>query len=177
MGRKSKAVQNDLVELIVSKSGGGKNTIVYVTEEVNDYLIKNGLNIRFSREAIRRVIKNHEEQVADLKRDMDLANAFADIFRDNPGTEATESYVIALANMIGKEIRNIDGVSFEDPTELVGALSRLADIQLKMSTARTKACNALNKAKEEIKAELKTAITQDNELLEKLCSIVDRVQI
>ena len=38
MGRKSKAQQYGLVELIVSKHDGGKNTVVYVTDEVNRWL-------------------------------------------------------------------------------------------------------------------------------------------
>lgn len=59
MGRKSKAQQYDLVELIVSKHDGGKNTVVYVTDEVNRWLEENGLKIKFSRESIRRVIKTH----------------------------------------------------------------------------------------------------------------------
>ena len=33
MGRKAKATENGLVELIVDKWDGGKNTIVYVTQE------------------------------------------------------------------------------------------------------------------------------------------------
>ena len=61
MGRKSKAMENDLVELIVDKWEGGKNTIVYVTEDVNRILQEKGLKITFSREAIRRVIRSHEE--------------------------------------------------------------------------------------------------------------------
>ena len=49
MGRKSKAMENDLVELIVDKWEGGKNTIVYVTEDVNRILQEKGLKITFSR--------------------------------------------------------------------------------------------------------------------------------
>ena len=43
MGRKAKATENGLVELIVDKWDGGKNTIVYVTEEVNKILEEKGL--------------------------------------------------------------------------------------------------------------------------------------
>jgi hypothetical protein len=61
MGRKAKAQEHDLVELIIDKWEGGKNTIVYVTEDVNKILQEKGLKVTFSREAIRRVIKSHEE--------------------------------------------------------------------------------------------------------------------
>ena len=43
MGRKAKATENGLVELIVDKWDGGKNTIVYVTQEVNKILEEKGL--------------------------------------------------------------------------------------------------------------------------------------
>ena len=68
MGRKSKATENDLVELIIDKWEGGKNTIVYVTEDVNRILQEKGLKVSFSRESIRRVIKTHEEEIADAKK-------------------------------------------------------------------------------------------------------------
>ena len=73
MGRKSKAMENDLVELIVDKWEGGKNTIVYVTEDVNRILQEKGLKITFSREAIRRVIRSHEDEVAATKKAIEEA--------------------------------------------------------------------------------------------------------
>ena len=51
MGAKSKAQENGLVELIIDKWEGGKNTIVYVTEEVNKKLQELGLTVIFSRES------------------------------------------------------------------------------------------------------------------------------
>ena len=166
MGRHSKAQDNGLVELIVSKSDGGKNTIVYVTDEVNRYLEENGLKVRFSRESIRRVIKSHREEVEDAKKSIEAAKAMAEILRDNPGTEATEATVMVLSSLITKEIRSIDSMEFEDPKQLVDAITKLADTQLKMSSARTKAVSALEKAKAQIKEELREAITQDADLLE-----------
>ena len=52
MGRKAKAQEHDLVELIIDKWEGGKNTIVYVTEDVNKILQEKGLKVTFSRESI-----------------------------------------------------------------------------------------------------------------------------
>ena len=123
MGRKSKAQQYDLVELIVSKHDGGKNTVVYVTDEVNRWLEENGLKIKFSRESIRRVIKTHEEEVLAAKESIEAAKAMAEILKDNPGTEATEAVVMTLASLIGKEIRQIEELSFDDPSKLVTARS------------------------------------------------------
>lgn len=87
MGRKAKATENGLVELIVDKWDGGKNTIVYVTQEVNKILEEKGLHVTFSRESIRRVIKSHEEEIADTKKAVEAAKAMAEVFADNPGTE------------------------------------------------------------------------------------------
>ena len=177
MGRHSKAQDNGLVELIVTKSDGGKNTIVYVTDEVNRYLEENGLKVRFSRESIRRVIKSHREEVEDAKKSIEAAKAMAEILRDNPGTEATEATVMVLSSLITKEIRSIDSMEFEDPKQLVDAITKLADTQLKMSSARTKAVSALEKAKSQIKEELREAITQDADLLERLYKIIDSVKV
>lgn len=177
MGRKGIAQQNDLVELIVEKSNGGKNTIVYVTQEVNAYLAQNNLKIKLSRETIRRVIKSHNEEVEDARRSIEAAKAMAEILKDNPGTEATEAVVMTMASLIGKEVRQIEGLEFDNPSDLVSAMTRIAEVQLKMSNARTKAVQALDKAKEKIKAELTSAISSDPELLQKLCAIVDNVSI
>lgn len=177
MGRKGKAEQYGLIELIVSKHDGGKNTVVYVTQEVNRWLEENGLKIKFSREAIRRVIKTHEEEIADAKKSIEAAKAMAEILKDNPGTEATEAVVMMLASVIGKEIRQIDGVSFDDPSKLVAAITRLAEVQQKLSNTRIKAVAGLDKAKEKIKDELRAAITADPELLQRLIDIIDKVQI
>lgn len=177
MGRKSKAQQYGLVELIVSKHDGGKNTVVYVTDEVNRWLEENGLKIKFSREAIRRVIKTHEEEVLAAKESIEAAKAMAEILKDNPGTEATEAVVMTLASLIGKEIRQIEELSFDDPSKLVTAITRLAEVQQKLSSSRIKAVADLDKAKEKIKEELRSAITADPELLQRLIDIIDKVQI
>ena len=78
---------------------------------------------------------------------------------------------------IGKEIRQIDGVSFDDPSKLVAAITRLAEVQQKLSNTRIKAVADLDKAKEKIKDELRAAITADPELLQRLIDIIDKVQI
>lgn len=177
MGRKPKAQEHDLVELIIDKWEGGKNTIVYVTEDVNRILLEKGLHVTFSREAIRRVIKSHEEEIADAKKAVEAAKAMAEVLKDNPGTEASEAMIMQISSLIAKDIRTIDSLEFENPAELCAAASRLADSQIKLSTYRTKAVKALDKAKEELKAELKKEIQSDPELLERLFSIVDKVEV
>ena len=76
-----------------------------------------------------------------------------------------------------KEIRSIESLEFSDPTELCSTLSQVATTQLKLSTARTKAVKALDKAKEELKAELKKEIQTDPELLERLFAIIDNTNM
>lgn len=68
MGAKSKAEEHGLVELIIDAWEGGKNTIVYVTEEVNKKIQELGLKVTISREGIRRVIKSHKEEIEDAKK-------------------------------------------------------------------------------------------------------------
>lgn len=177
MGRKSKAVQNDLVELIIDKWEGGRNTIVYVTEDVNRILQDKGLHVTFSRESIRRIIKSHEEEIEDAKKAVEAAKAMAEVLKDTPGTEASEAMIMQISSLIAKDIRQIDSLEFENPAELCAAATRLADSQVKLSTYRTKAIKALDKAKEELKKELKKEVQSDPELLERLIAIVDKAEV
>lgn len=177
MGRKSKAVQNDLVELIIDKWEGGKNTIVYVTEDVNKILQDKGLHVTFSRESIRRIIKSHEEEIEDAKKAVEAARAMAEVLKDNPGTEASEAMIMQISSLIAKDIRQIDSLEFENPAELCAAATRLADSQVKLSTYRTKAIRALDRAKEDLKKELKKEVQSDPELLERLIAIVDKAEV
>lgn len=177
MGRKSKASKNDLVELIIDKWEGGKNTIVYVTEDVNRILKEKGLHVTFSREAIRRVIKSHAEEIADAKKAVEAAKAMAEVLKDAPGTEASEAMIMHISSLIAKDIRRIDSLEFENPAELCAAAARLAESQIKLSTYRTKAITALEKAKDDLKKELKKEIQADPELLERLFSILDGAKI
>ena len=177
MGRKGKATANGLVELIVDKWDGGKNTIVYVTEEVNKILEEKGLHVTFSRESIRRVIKTHEEEIADTKKAVEAAKAMAEVFADNPGTEVAEAMTMHLSTLIAKDLRTVDSLEFDDPEELVRSASRVAETQLKLSQARMKAVKALDQAKTQLKAELAKERQSDPELLTKLCLIIDKTEI
>lgn len=177
MGNKGKAEANGLVELIVDKWDGGKNTIVYVTEEVNRTLQEKGLHVTFSRESIRRVIKSHEEEIADTRKAIEAAKAMAEVLQDNPGTEMSEAMIMHISSLIAKDIRSIDSLEFDDPVELCNSAARLADTQIKLSQYRTKAIKALDKAKQQLKAELQKEIQTDPELLERLCAIIDKAEV
>ena len=177
MGAKGKAEQLGLVELIVDKWEGGKNTIVYVTDKVNEALKEKGMHVTFSRESIRRVVKSHEEEVADVKKSVEAAKAMAEVLKDNPGTELAESTIMQISSLIAKDIRSIDALEFDDPADLCNAAARLADSQVKLSQYRTKAVKALDKAKEELKEQLRQAIQNNPELLLQLCEIIDKVEL
>ncbi|MEL5721654.1 MAG: DUF3486 family protein [Treponemataceae bacterium] len=177
MGVKSKAEQNGLVELIIDKWDGGKNTIVYVTEEVNKKIKELGLKVTISREGIRRVIKSHKEEIEDTQKAIDAAKAMAEVLKDYPGTEMSEAVLMQMTTLIAKDLRTIDSLEFDDPEKLITSAARVSEVQLKLSNYRTKAIKALEKAKEEIKRELQNAIKNDSELLERLYVIVDKVQV
>jgi hypothetical protein len=177
MGAKSKAVEYGLTELIAEKWDGGKKTIVYVTEEVNNWLKQNGLKIAVSREAVRHAIRSHEDEIADVRKGVAAARAMAEVFKDHPGTELSEAMLMHLSQLITKELRNVESVSFEDPLELMTAAANVATAQAKLSQYRTQAVKALDKAKEKIKEELQQAIRHDPELLERLCKIVDEAKV
>jgi hypothetical protein len=177
MGQKSKAEEYGLKELIAEKWDGGKKTIVYVTDEVNDWLKQNGYKITVSREAVRHAIRNYADEIADVRKGVEISKAMAEIFKDHPGTEQSEAMLMYLSQLITKELRNIESINFEDPAEMILAASKLATAQGKLSQYRTQAVKALDKAKEKIKAELRQAIQHDGELLERLCKIVDDTKV
>lgn len=177
MGRKSMAQQNGLVELIISEWEGGKNTIVYVTEEVNKKLQEKGLKITFSREAIRRVVKSHQEEVEEAKKTIEYAKSMAAIFQDNPGTEISEAALMHLSSLIAKDLRTVDSLTFDNPADLCRALSQIASSQERLSSYRTKAIRSLDKAKAQLKAELQKEIQNDPELLSRLIAILDKAEV
>jgi hypothetical protein len=177
MGQKSKADQYGLKELIAEKWDGGKKTIVYVTDEVNEWLKENGYKITVSREAVRHAIRDYEDEIADVRKGVEISRAMAEVFKDHPGTEQSEAMLMYLSQLVTRELRNIDSINFEDPTEMILAASKLATAQAKLSQYRTQAVKALDKAKEKIKAELRQAVQHDGELLERLCTIVDDAKV
>ncbi len=177
MGRKNKAVENGLVELIVDAWDGGKKTIVYVTDQVNEYLQNNGYKLTLSRESIRRVIRSHEEAVEDAKKSIEAAKAMAQILKDCPGTEASEAMLMQISSLIAKDMRSIDSLEFDDPVQLCHSAARIAESQLKLSNARMKAIAALDKAKKELKAEIQKEIQTDPDLLERLIKIIDNAKV
>ncbi|MDR2924280.1 MAG: DUF3486 family protein [Treponema sp.] len=177
MGQKSKAVQYGLKEIIAEKWDGGKKTIVYVTEEVNKWLKQNGYKITVSREAVRHAVRKYEDEISDVRKGVEISKAMAEVFKDHPGTEQSEAMLMYLAQLITKELRNIESINFEDPAEMIHATAKLTLAQAKLSQYRTQAVKALNKAKEKIKSELQNAIKHDPDLLERLYKIVDNVKV
>jgi hypothetical protein len=148
-----------------------------VTAKVNEWLQQNGYKLAVSREAIRRVVRDHESQIAETRKAIDTAKAMAEVLKDYPATEASEAVLMQISNLVAKDISSIDALQFDDPSDLVFAYAKIADTQLKLSNYRTKAVNALEKAKKKIKDELKKAIQSDAELLERLYKIVDEVKV
>jgi len=177
MGQKSKADQYGLKELIAEKWDGGKKTIVYVTEEVNDWLKENGYKITVSREAIRRAVRSYEDQIADVRKSIEASKAIAEVFKDHPGTEQAEAMLVYIQQLINNDLQNIQSLSFETPGDLVHSLTEVAKAQVKLSQYRTQAVKALDKAKKEIKAELQNAITHDPDLLDRLYKILDNAKV
>jgi hypothetical protein len=177
MGQKSKADQYGLKEIIAEKWDGGKKTIIFVTEETNKWLKQNGYKITVSREAIRRAVRSYEDEIADVRKGVEISKDMAEVFKDHPGTEQSEAMLMYLSQLITKELRNIESINFEDPAEMIHATAKLTMAQAKLSQYRTQAVKALDKAKKKIKAELQSAIRHDPELLERLCKIVDNAKV
>jgi hypothetical protein len=177
MGQKSKADQYGLKELIVEKWEGGKKTLVYVTEELNKWLIQKGYKITISREAVRHTIRNYEDKINDLRKSVEQAKVMAEVLKDQPGTELSEAMIMYLSRVLYDHAQTVESVTFEDPAKMIESAAKLATAQSKLSQYRTQAVKALDKAKEKIKAELQNAIRHDPDLLGRLCTIVDNAKV
>lgn len=177
MGRKGKPETLGLQEFIIDKWEGGKNTIVYVTDEVAKKMQETGCHVTISREAIRRVIKSHQEEIEDTKKAVEVAKSMAAVLKDYPATEASEATLMQLSHLVTQDIRQMDSIEFENPVDACNAATKLAEAQLKLSTYRTKAVTALDKAKEELKADLRKEIQSDPELLHRLLEIIDKAKV
>jgi hypothetical protein len=178
MGRKGKPESiPGMVEFIVDKWDGGKNTIVYVTDEVAKKINEKGYRVTISRESIRRIVKSHEEEIEDTKRAVEAAKKMAEVLKDYPATEVSESMLMQLSHLIAQDIRSVDSLEFDNPADMVQSAAKLAEAQLKMSQYRTKAVQALDKAKEQLKSELRKEIQADPELLNRLLQIIDKAKV
>ena len=177
MGQKSKADQFGLKEVIAKHWDGGKKTIVYITEKVNEQLKKEGLTITVSREAVRRVIRSQEDEIAELRKSMEISKTMAEVLKDHPGTEQSEAILMTISGLIAKDLRTIESINIDDPVELIHATAKLTTAHAKIAQFRSQAVKALDKAKSQLKAELQKAIQHDSELLERLCKIVDEAKV
>lgn len=177
MGRKSKAEEYGLVELIIEQWEGGKNTIVYVTEEVNRLIREKGLSVYIGRETVRKIIRSERASMDRIKKALEDAKAFASVLRDNSASEIAEGAVIHLASLLLKNLETIEELNFDDPEKLINAVSKITNSQMKLQDNRLKAIEALEKAKTEIKKELQKAIQNDGDLLERLNAIVDKAEV
>jgi hypothetical protein len=130
-----------------------------------------------SREAVRHAVRKYGDEIADVRKGIEISKAMSGIFKDHPGTEQSEAMLMYLAQLVTKELRNIESINFENPAEMIQATAKLTPAQAKLSQYRTQAVKALEKAKEKIKAALQNAIRHDPDLLGRLCTIVDSVKV
>ena len=177
MGQKSKADQFGLKEIIAKHWDGGKKTIVFVTDKVNEQLKQDGLTITVSREAIRRAVRSYEDEIADVRKSVEISKQMAEVLKDHPGTEQSEAILMTISGLIAKDLRSIESINIDDPVELVQASAKIATAHAKLAQFRSQAVKALDKAKAQLKDELQKVIQHDPELLERLCKIVDDAKV
>ena len=177
MGQKSKATLYGLKELIAEKWDGGKKTIVYVTEEVNQWLLQNGYKITVSREAIRRAVRSYEDKIADLRKANEQARHMAEVLKDQSGIELSEGMLMCIVQLLFNNLSTIESINIEDPVKMIDGVAKAAMAHAKVNHQRTQAVKALDRAKTQLKAELQKAIQHDPDLLGRLCTIVDDAKV
>lgn len=170
MGRRSKAELLGIIERIIDMYEGDKLSIKQIEEILNE----EGYDI--SREAIRRSIKSSKDVASQYTRAASEAKVLIDTVRDNPNTDVVEITTNLLTKQLFDFVRNIDELTFEDPTKLILAVNRLSSSQVRIAKQRLTFQNGYNQAKDDLMRRLKGELEKYPDLLGKLALIVSGME-
>lgn len=129
-----------------------------------------------SREAIRRSIKSSKDVAHQYKQAASEAKVLIDTVRDNPNTDVVEITTNLLTKQLFDFVRNIDELTFEDPSKLILAVNRLSSSQVQIARQRLTYQNGYNQAKQDVMIRLKTELEKYPEILGKLALIVSNLE-
>ncbi|SMO77179.1 Protein of unknown function [Balnearium lithotrophicum] len=151
MPRRKKAVLQDVITRIVYLYENEKKTF----KEIEAILRAEGYDI--SKSSIHRAYKSYAQAAEDYKKIYEETKALIDTLRENPATDVIETMGTMLANHMFKFVKDIQSMEFEDPTELVSALQKLAktmaDLQKIREEREKRALEVLQKGMEEGKVD------------------------
>lgn len=171
MGRRSIADLEGITDRILSMWSKDRLTIKKIAEALQ----AEGYEI--SRESVRRSLKDSKELAADLRNSIAEARIMMQEVRDNPNTDIAEAVVTRMGGLLLREAQSIDALEFKDPGEAILAASRLASAQAKLGSTRMRFTSGVEAAKKAVLAELREELKNHPDLLDRLSSIVNRVEV
>ncbi len=168
--RRTKVELLGLVERVIELYEGEKRTI----RQIEEILRSEGYDI--SRESIRKSIKKSRELAEVYKRSLDEAKVLLETVKNSPNTDVIEVTTSLLAHRIFEFVKSIDSIDFEDPGELVRALKRMADAQVKVAQMRLSYQKGFEEAREQFMGELLRELEAYPEVTAKIVEIAQRVR-
>lgn len=170
MGRRSKADLMGIIERIVEMYEAEKKSV----QEIEDVLREEGYDI--SREAIRRSLKTSKSVAAQYTKAATEARVLIDTVRDNPNTDVVEITTSLLTKQVFDFVQSIDSLTFDDPTDLIVAVNRLADAQTRIAKQRLNFQNGYNKAKKDLVSRLQAELKKHPDVLDRIMGIASTLE-
>ena len=99
-----------------------------------------------------------------------------DTVRDNPNTDVVEITTSLLTKQVFDFVQSIDSLTFDDPTDLIVAVNRLADAQTRIAKQRLTFQNGYNKAKKDLVSRLQAELKKHPDVLDRIMGIVSTLE-
>lgn len=170
MAKRSKADLLGLIERIVDMYETQKLSV----QDIEDALREEGYDI--SREAIRRSLKSSKSVAAQYTKAATEARVLIDAVRDNPNTDVVEITTNLLTKQVFDFVQSIDSLDFDDPSDVITAVNKLATAQTRIARQRLTFQNGYNTAKKDLISRLQQELKKYPEVLEKVVSIASALE-
>ncbi len=141
MARRSKADLLSIVDYIVHLYHNEKKTI----REIANILKAQGYDISSS--SIHRTLRSYSETAKELLEIREEVKALMEVVKENPATDSMEAIVSIISARLLKFVKDIESFDFDDPSELVQSIHRLAVSAEKLQRYREE---RLKKAMQEV---------------------------
>lgn len=174
MGARSKVDLYGLLDRVVKLHNGEEDGNKYTIAEIEIKLREEGYDI--SRESIRRKLKSSREVAEVYRKSLEEAKILLDAVRDNPNTDVVEVTNSLLAHKLFDFVKSVEELNFGDAGEIVQAVQRLSDAQVKVAKLRLDYQKGFEASKKAVIDELSKELSKEPDLLANITAIVARVE-
>lgn len=130
MPPRPKATLYDIVERIIHMYHKEKKQI----REIESILKAEGYHI--SRSSIHRTLKGYNDVAKELLEIKEEVKALMESVKENPATDTLEIIVSLVSTRLMKFIKDIEGFDFDDPSDLIQSIYKLATAAEKLQRYR-----------------------------------------